>query len=55
MFWFDARLFQILCILDSALAVENREKGEIKLYYEKDGKAGEFFVGFMISSLESGS
>lgn len=28
-------VFEFLCILDGAIAIENEDKGELKLYYEK--------------------
>jgi hypothetical protein len=28
-------VFEFLCILDGAIAIESKDKGELKLYYEK--------------------
>jgi len=32
-------VFGMLCILDGVRAIENEDKGELKLYYERSGKS----------------
>jgi hypothetical protein len=35
----ESAVFQFLCVLDGVIAIEDADKGELKLYYERNSKS----------------